>query len=86
MYANGGRRYKIFQFLSDEIGMPALRQHIWKTVGIGLSVGSKESFDRAFYSAFPAARPLRRNGMDDLFDPHSPDEAAILSALMTVLR
>lgn len=68
VYSNGGRRYKLFQFLSDEIGMPALRQHIWKTVGIGLSVASKESFDRAFYNAFPAARPLYRDGMEDLFD------------------
>lgn len=68
VYANGGRRYKLFQFLSDEVGMPALRQHIWKTVGIGLSVGSKETFDRAFYSAFPAARPIRPGAMDDLFD------------------
>ena len=67
VYSNGGRRYKLFQFLSDEIGMPALRQHIWKTVGIALSVSSKEQFDRAFYNAFPAARPLKPGDTLDLF-------------------
>lgn len=67
VYANGGRRYKLFQFLSDEIGMSALRQHIWKTVGIGQSVGTKEQFDRAFYNAFPAARPIRPGDTLDLF-------------------
>ena len=68
VYANGGRKYKLWQFLSDEIGMSALRQHIWKTVGIGLSVGSKEQFDRGFYSAFPAARPIGDGHAPDLFD------------------
>ena len=67
VYANGGRRYKLFQFLSDEIGMPALRQHIWKTVGIDLSVGGKDQFDRAFYKAFPVARPIRPGDTLDLF-------------------
>ena len=28
VYANGGRRYKLFQFLSEEVGMPALRAHL----------------------------------------------------------
>ena len=67
VYANGGRKYKMFQFLSDEVGIPELRKHIWKTVGIGLSVGSKEQFDRSFYNAFPAARPLRPGETPDLF-------------------
>lgn len=29
VYANGGRRYKMFQFLSDEVGMPALKGGKW---------------------------------------------------------
>jgi hypothetical protein len=53
VYVNGGRKHKLFQFLSDEIGLPALRAHIWQVVGIGNSVRSKESFDRAFGNAFP---------------------------------
>lgn len=68
VYANGGRRYKLFQFLSDEIGLPALRQHLWQVVGIGRSVRTKEQFDRAFYSAFPEAA-IRRDGLQsDLFE------------------
>ncbi|MGX9963688.1 P63C domain-containing protein [Roseomonas sp. F4] len=67
VYANGGRRYKLWQFLSEEVGLAELRKHIWKTVGIGQSVSTKEQFDRAFYKAFPAARPLGTDGTPDLF-------------------
>lgn len=67
VYANGGRRYKMFQFLTEEVGLPSLRKHIWKTVGIGDSVSTKEQFDRAFYHAFPEAKPLRRGQAEDLF-------------------
>ena len=68
VYANGGRRYKMFQFLSEEVGIPELRKHIWKTVGIGLSVGTKEQFDRSFYNAFPEARPIKPGDTPDLFE------------------
>lgn len=68
VYANGGRRYKLFQFLTDEIGLPELRKHIWKTVGIGLSVQTKEQFDKAFYAAFPKARPIKPGETADLFE------------------
>lgn len=68
VYANGGRRYKLFQFLSDEIGLPALRQHIWQVVGIGRSVRSKEQFERAFFSAFPQALPRKAGDQLELFD------------------
>lgn len=67
VYANGGRRVKLFQFLSEEIGMPALRQHIWQTVGIGRTVSTKEQFDRAFFTAFPQSRPVRPGETLDLF-------------------
>lgn len=53
VYKNGGRRYKMFQFLSDEIGLPALKAHLWQVVGIGMGSKSKESFDRSFRNAFP---------------------------------
>ena len=67
VYGNGGRKFKLFQFLSEEIGIPQLRQHIWKTVGIGMSVSTKEQFDRSFYNAFPEAKPLKNGGTSDLF-------------------
>ena len=67
VYASGGRRYKMFQFLSEEVGLPELRKHIWKTVGIGQSVNTKEQFDRSFYHAFPSARPLLPGDTPDLF-------------------
>jgi hypothetical protein len=53
VYANGGRRYKMHQFLTDEIGLPAFRQHLWQVVGIGLGATDKAGFDRAFNRAFP---------------------------------
>lgn len=68
IYANGGRKYKLFQFLSDEIGMPALRAHIWQTVGIGRSSKNKKQFDRNFYSAFPSARDPYADMTGDLFE------------------
>lgn len=58
VYANGGRKVKFFQFLTDEIGMNAFRQHLWQTVGIGEAAKDKSAFDRGFYRAFPEAVPL----------------------------
>lgn len=55
VYASGGRRYKMFQFLSDEIGLPAFRQHLWQVTGLGLGSADKAAFDRAFLRAFPQA-------------------------------
>lgn len=52
-YTNGGRRYKLFQFLSDVVGLNAFRAHLWKTIGIGSAARTKEGFDRAFSVAFP---------------------------------
>jgi hypothetical protein len=68
VYANGNRRYKLFQFLSDEVGLPALRQHLWQVVGIGRSVRTKEQFERAFYSAFPEAVLRGKDAQLSLFD------------------
>lgn len=55
VYANGGRRYKMHQFLTDEIGLPAVRAHIWQIIGIGAASRTKEIFDRNFKIAFPQA-------------------------------
>jgi P63C domain len=58
VYASGGRRYKLFQFLSDVVGTTALRQHLWQVTGIGAVSSNREAFQRNFYKAFPEATPL----------------------------
>lgn len=68
IYANGGRRYKLFQFLSEEIGMPALRAHVWQVVAIGRISSNKRQFERNFYKAFPSAADPHGAMNLDLFD------------------
>ena len=51
----GGRKYKMFSFLTDSIGLPTFRAHLWQVVGILSSSRNKEEFDRAFARAFPKA-------------------------------
>jgi hypothetical protein len=65
VYSNGGRRYKMFQYLSDVIGLPAFRAHLWQVVGIGNATRSKEGFDRGFNMAFPQAGDMNQR---DLFE------------------
>jgi ribosomal protein S25 len=55
VYSNGGRRYKMFQFLTDSVGVPMFRAHLWQVVGILSSSRNKNEFDRSFKRAFPAA-------------------------------
>lgn len=55
VYANGGRKYKMFQFLTDSIGLPMFRAHLWQVVGILNASRNKAEFDRAFARAFPKA-------------------------------
>lgn len=71
VYANGGRRYRFHQFLTDEIGLPALRQHLWQVIGIGRVSANKEQFQRNFFKAFPEAAPLGHQWplIDDELDP-----------------
>jgi hypothetical protein len=54
VYVNGGRRYKLYNFLSEVVGMPALKAQLWQVVGIGNSVRNKAAFERSFYTAFPS--------------------------------
>jgi hypothetical protein len=58
VYADGGRKYKFHSFLTDEIGLSALRQHLWQVIGIGSVSSNKDQFKRNFYRAFPEATPL----------------------------
>jgi hypothetical protein len=68
VYKNGGRRYKMHQFLTDTVGLTAFRQHLWQIIGIGNAAKTKEGFDRAFKTAFPEA------GMQmDMFDYDDED-------------
>ena len=60
VYTNGGRRYKMFQYLSDVVGPRAFRAHLWKTIGIGRAAKTKEGFDRAFITAFSGGRNAGR--------------------------
>jgi len=53
VYPNGGRRYKMHQFLTDTVGLPAVRAHIWQVTGIGNASQSKDEFDRGMKNAFP---------------------------------
>ena len=62
--ARGGRKYKMFQFLTDTIGLPAFRAHLWQVVGILGSAKTKAEFDRLFSRAFP----ISGTQVDLLFD------------------
>lgn len=53
VYRNGGRRYKMHQFLTDTVGVQALKAQIWQVVGIGNVSNSKDGFVRLFSKAFP---------------------------------
>lgn len=67
VYTNGGRKHKMHSFLSEEVGLPALRQHLWQVIGIGSICNSKDQFERNFYKAFPEAVPIGHQW--DLIDP-----------------
>lgn len=71
VYANGGRRYKMWQFLNEEIGMPAIRAQIWQFVGIGKGAKTKQQLQSRFYESFPEARPTRAGAIRDLYDPNA---------------
>lgn len=59
VYSAGGRKHKMHQYLTQEIGVPALRQHLWQVIGIGNSVNGRLAFDRAFRNAFPQSGDQR---------------------------
>lgn len=72
VYANGGRRYKLFQFLSEDVGLPAIRAHLWQVVGIGNASANIKQFERNFYRAFPEATPIGHQwGLLDELDDHA---------------
>jgi hypothetical protein len=68
VYLGGGRKYKFFQWLTDNIGMPAFRQHLWQVIGMGEAATDKVQFERGFYRAFPEAIPKKNLEQWDFFD------------------
>ncbi len=67
VYAKGGRKYKFFQWLNDEVGIFAFRQHLWQTIGIAESAKNRTQFEIGFYRAFPEATPMGHQfKIDDL--------------------
>lgn len=68
VYEGSGRRHKLFQFLSDHVGMPAFRQHLWQVVGIGEAATDRVQFERGFYRAFPEAIPRKPSDQLDFLD------------------
>lgn len=53
VYVNGGRRHKLHQYLSEELGVNSLRAHLWQLIGIGNAAKNKADFERSFKRAFP---------------------------------
>jgi hypothetical protein len=68
VYAGGRRKYRLHQFLTEQVGLPALRQHLWQTIGIGAASRDKTEFDRGFYRAFPEAIPRKNTDQFDFLD------------------
>lgn len=68
VYAGGGRKYKLHQFLTNEVGVNALRQHLWQTIGIGNAARDKTDFERSFYRAFPEAIPKDNDDQYNFFE------------------
>lgn len=54
VYEKGGRKYKMFQFLTETVGLRMFRAHLWQVVGIMSAARNKAEFDRSFSRAFPA--------------------------------
>lgn len=50
---NGRRKAKHFQWLTENIGNPALAQHMYATIGFMRSFDHWDDFKRAFYRAYP---------------------------------
>jgi len=72
VYKKGGRKYKMFQFLTDTIGLSMFRAHLWQVVGIMNSARNKAEFDRAFKRAFPKSGTQIELLEDEISYPSGP--------------
>lgn len=68
VYINGGRRNKFHQYLTEELGLDALRSHLWQLVGIGNAAKTKQDFERSFKRAFPQIGDQIEMGFLDDFE------------------
>lgn len=66
VHALGGRKHKMHQFLTDSIGLPSLRQHLWQVIGIGNAARNRSDFDLAFKRAFPRVGDQFEINLDDV--------------------
>ncbi len=51
------RKKKLFQFLNEDVGVDALRRHIWKLIGLGEACDTKAEFEKKFAKSFPSKTP-----------------------------
>lgn len=51
--AKGRRKVKHFQWLTEDIGNPALAQHMYATIGFMRASDSWDAFKNTFYKAYP---------------------------------
>jgi hypothetical protein len=56
------RRYKFFQFLSEDIGQPDLRDHLLQVIAIMRAARNWKSFERLFDRAFESPNPKGKQG------------------------
>lgn len=64
--SRNGRRYKLHQFLSDEIGKSALRMHIGSVVTLLTLSADKGAFQRNFKKRYPKAGDQMEFDFDDV--------------------
>ena len=68
----GRRRAKHFQWLTENIGHPALAQHMYATIGFMRAANSWEDFKSAFYRAFPKKGENLALALQIPNDPNGP--------------
>jgi len=61
VYAGGTRKFKLHQFLTEQVGLPALRQHLWQTIGIGNSSRDKQEVREGLLSRLSRGDPPKAN-------------------------
>jgi hypothetical protein len=64
VYSSGGRKHKFHEFL-EQVGVLALRQHIWQLIGIGNVCRDSKIFDKNFQKAFGNQQEFDFPELDD---------------------
>jgi hypothetical protein len=66
------RKDRFFQYLKEELGIPELRKHIWKFVGIGHISNSPLELERNFKKLFP-----KKDIQEQLFNTDEQEKESI---------